>query len=43
MDTFILKDFGILTTKIEHLEKEMAALQSDVKHLVAMIKQARGG
>lgn len=37
-----LKDFGILTAKVEHLEKEVAELRGDVKHLVAMIEQARG-
>lgn len=37
-----LKDFGILTAKVEHLEKEVAELRNDVKHLVALIEQARG-
>jgi hypothetical protein len=37
-----LKDFGILTAKVEHLEKEVAELRGDVKHLVCMVEQAHG-
>lgn len=37
------QEFGRLTAKVEHLEKEVAELRTDVRHMVAMLEQARGG
>jgi len=37
------QEFGRLAAKVEQLEKDVAELRADVKSLIVMLEQARGG